>query len=244
MESSSKFELDLREREAPVYEAEYAAQHGTWFTGVEVALIRTALRLGPDDILADFGCGTGRVTRALAPSCREVIAIDRSRRSLQVLEDRARHLGIANITTVEADLTEPLRLERRATKAMSVGVLQQIPSDEGRRIAIENMREILAPGGRCIVENEGFSLVRRVRGRPQTVSQANALYYHTFRSKEIWGLLEAARIKPLRCFGCGVLYWTRYPFAPRVLAQLDTWVSFLPGTHHVAKFMAILGARI
>lgn len=228
---------------ATEYDAGYQAQHGPWFPAVEIAILREALDLGPTDVLADFGSGTGRISTALAPFCRQVIALDRSPASLRVLEERAREHNLRNISVVEADLTQPLTEEIQATKAVSVQLLQHIPSVLGRRTVLENVRRLLGPGGRCVVENEGFSLARAIRGRPKTNARPDQLFLHTFTGRELRELILAAGMRPVRVFGCGVLYWTRYAVAPRTLARLETWVSLLPGTHRLAKFTAIVACK-
>ena len=242
-DKASRRELEIREAEAGQYEVRYITQHGPWFVGVEVAVLRAALELQPTDVLADFGCGTGRITRALAPYCRRVVAIDRSRQSLEVLRKRARADGLENISLLEADLTEAMTVEAEVTKAVCVEVLQHIPDLEGRRKVVGNIRRSLVPGGRCAIVNEAYSIVRRIRSRPREVTDGDGLFFHSFTSSELRGLLTSVGLRPQRVLGCGVLYWTRYRFGPRALATLDEWASFLPGADRVAKFSAVIGEK-
>jgi len=242
-EEASRRELEIREAEASEYEEHYTAQHGPWFIGVEVAVLRAVLGLQPSDILADFGCGTGRITRALAPYCRRVVAIDRSRQSLEMLRKRARADGLANMSLLEADLTKPMTLKAEVTKAVCVEVLQHVSNVVGRRTVVENIRRSLVPGGKCAIVNEAYSIVRRLRSRPREATEGGELFFHSFTSSELRGLLMSVGLRPQRVLGCGVLYWTRYRFAPRALAALDEWASFLPGADKVAKFSAVIGEK-
>ena len=242
-DAASRYELELRERLAGDYDAAYLAQHGPWFPSVEIAILREALDLGPTDVLADFGSGTGRVSTALAPFCRQVIAFDRSPASLRVLEERARGGNLRNISVVEADLTQPLTEEIRATKAVSVQLLQHIPSALSRRTVMENVHRLLVPGGVCVAENEGFSLGRAIRGRPRTTARPGELFLHTFSVGELRKLILAAGLRPVRVFGCGVMYWTHYAVAPRALTRLEPWASLVPGAHRVAKFTGIVARK-
>ena len=242
-DEASRRELEIRESEASDYEERYAAQHGSWFMGVEVALLRATLALQPSDVLADFGCGTGRITRALAPYCRRVVAIDRSRQSLEVLRRRATADGLENISLLEADLTKVMTVEAEVTKAVCVEVLQHVPTLEGRRRVVENIHRSLVPGGRCAIVNEAYSIVRQIRGRPREVSEGDALFFHSFTSSELRRLLTSVGLRARRVLGCGVLYWTRYRFGPSALATLDEWASFLPGADKVAKFSAVIGEK-
>jgi hypothetical protein len=108
---------------------------------------------------------------------------------------------------------------------------------------VENIRRSLVRGGRCAIVNESYSLIRRIRGRPKEAAEGNELYFHSFVSSELRGLLKSAGLKPVRMLGCGVLYWTRYWPNPPVLARLDTWISFLPKVDTLAKFSAVIGEK-
>ena len=242
-DEASRRELEIREAEASQYEERYTSQHGSRFTGVEVAVLRAALALKPSDVLADFGCGTGRITRPLAPYCRRVVAIDRSHQSLEILRKRAKADGLENISLVEADLTKAMTIEAEVTKAVCVEVLQHVLTPEGRRTVVENIRRSLVPGGRCGIVNEAYGIFRQIRGRPREVRRGRALFFHTFTSSELRSLLTSAGLTPRRMLGCGVLYWSRYRFAPRALAVLDEWAALLPGAERVAKFSAVIGEK-
>jgi SAM-dependent methyltransferase len=60
--------------------------------------LRRAVR--PGSVLLDVGSGPGRFSLALAPRAGEVVAVDPSRRMLQILRRRAREAGVTNVRTV------------------------------------------------------------------------------------------------------------------------------------------------
>jgi len=150
---------------------------------------------------------------------------------------------LENISPLEADLTKVMTVEAEVTKAVCVEVLQHVPTLDGRRRAVENIRRSLVPGGRCAIVNEAYSIVRQIRGRPREVSDGGALFFHSFTSSELRRLLTSVGLRARRVLGCGVLYWTRYRFGPSALATLDEWASFLPGADKVAKFSAVIGEK-
>jgi len=160
-----------------------------------------------------------------------------------MLRIRAKADGLENISLLEADLTKAMTVEAEVSKAVCVEVLQHVPNLEGRRKVVENIRRSLVPGGRCAIVNEAYSVVRRIRGRPREVSEGDALFFHSFTSSELRGLLTSVGMRPRRMLGCGVLYWTRYRFGPRALSTLDGWASLLPGADQVAKFSAVIGEK-
>ncbi len=238
---ASQYELTRRDLEAGSYDAHYTLQHGSWFPQVERLAVLDNLDLRPTDVLVDLGCGTGRITMALASLCKHVIAIDRSSRSLEILNARIRDRSLTNVTIVKADATLPLPERVRATRVVSVQLLQHIPTMAGRRGTMENIGRILLPGGRCVIVNEVHGLARRIRGKPRQIDTPNQLYFHPFTIPEILELMRIAGLTPSRPRGCGTLYWTRYAVAPQLLVRVDLMISRVPGAAWVAKFAALAG---
>jgi ubiquinone/menaquinone biosynthesis C-methylase UbiE len=85
-----------------------ALQHQVWRPQAMEAWRRAAI--GPGQHVVDLGCGPGfasiDLARLVGPTGR-VTAIDRSRRFLQRLRDRAREEGLHNVAIVEQNLDRP-----------------------------------------------------------------------------------------------------------------------------------------
>lgn len=112
-------------------------------------LDRAAIRAG--DTVADLGSGTGLLTliaaRLTGPSGR-VIALDGSAECLRVLAARARDRGLANVTGIQADLTE-LPVESGSVDAVACRSALAYSSDLAS--ALREIRRILVPRGRFSV---------------------------------------------------------------------------------------------
>jgi len=236
-------ELKLRNERAHTYDAEYAAAHGPFFPNVEVSVIRRTLRPSPDEVLLELGCGTGRLTIRLAPHFREVVAMDRSRASLNVLRERLRRLEIENVTVVEADVTDRLSVGRLVDKVLAVQLLQHIPTQDRRRIVLESVLASLRPAGRIVLVDENHGLVRKLRSKPREIATVGSLFFHPFDSKEVLADLESVGFEAVQIGGCGVLYWVRYRFASRSLAIIDPALAFLPGATKIARFLVSVGRK-
>lgn len=97
-----------------------------------MALLVRELQLGPDDVVADLGCGTGRVASLIAPYVAEVVALDYSETVLGVARERR---GLANIEYRHADLNVLDTATLPVTKAYAVGALFYLDShDVVRRV--------------------------------------------------------------------------------------------------------------
>ena len=101
------------------------ADYEDW-TGHVASVIRDELCLSADDVVAELGCGTGRIAALIAPHVRQVLALDYSPVALRVAGSR-RQLG--NISYRLADLNELDPKDLPVTKAYSVDVLYYLESE-------------------------------------------------------------------------------------------------------------------
>jgi SAM-dependent methyltransferase len=128
-------------------------QHDVWRPRALAAWQRAGFTL--DQTLLDVGCGPGYATLDLAtlvgPRGR-IVAVDRSRRFLDVLEQRTRERHIENVTIVESDLDEVSFASAAADGAWCRWVLAFVPRP--RRI-LEEIAKGLRPGG-TFVSHEYF----------------------------------------------------------------------------------------
>ncbi len=105
---------------------------------VEIELQKLLPTIPEDALIFDVGCGPGRVSVALADLGRKVVAVDLTRRALQMLGERR------SIPALRADnLNLPLA-EGIADWVISTGVVHHTP--DPRQAIAENCR-ILKPGG-------------------------------------------------------------------------------------------------
>ncbi len=83
--------------ETAAFYARFRRGYPAAFTG----LLARALRLGPADVLADVGCGTGQLTLPLARQVRAVAGIDPEPDMLVLGRQAAAEQGVTNVTWVE-----------------------------------------------------------------------------------------------------------------------------------------------
>ena len=100
----------------------------------------------PAWVVGDLGCGTGRVTAALAPFVARVIAVDGSAAMLQAAKKRLH--GIDNVDLRRGDLESLPIDDARLDAAMLTLVLHHLPEPER---ALAEVARVVRPGGRAIV---------------------------------------------------------------------------------------------
>lgn len=112
----------------------------------------------------DFGAGTGRLSLALAARFESVTAVDVSPGMLRTIEVRAAEAGVRNISAVQIDDYQP---QGDHDFAISLLVLQHLPSREDVRGAIRLIAASLRPGGVAVIELPERALLLRARLQPR-----------------------------------------------------------------------------
>ena len=91
----------------------------------------------------EFGCGTGLVGMDIAPSLRELIAIDTSQGMLDVLQQKVQDQGITNIQTLCCDFSTDNYTQKHDLIICSM-TLHHIKDAKGLLL---HFTELLNPGG-------------------------------------------------------------------------------------------------
>jgi SAM-dependent methyltransferase len=87
------------------------------------------VRVAPDDVVVDIGCGMGRLTRVLAERAAHVYGLDVSAEMLSRAKDH--NTELKNVTWLHGDGTTVTGVdEERATACVSQVVFQHIPDPQ------------------------------------------------------------------------------------------------------------------
>lgn len=102
--------------------------------------------LEPDTVVADLGCGTGKLSQAIAPFAARVIGIDSSEAMIEAA--RCRLEEFANVELQRAELESIPLPEASVDVALMVLVLHYVASPPE---VLSQVRRILKPGGRLVL---------------------------------------------------------------------------------------------
>lgn len=116
----------------------------------EIRRFLAPLELGPEDCLADFGCGAGEVVAAAAPRVRAAVGVDLSGPQLEKARAAARGLGNARL--LEAGFLDWELPAASITKACSRKALHHLPDPDKLRF-FERLARGMAPGGLFLLED-------------------------------------------------------------------------------------------
>lgn len=111
-------------------------------------LARALMCLAPSQRYVDLGIGDGQLTLMLAQTAQEVTAVDISTKMLAQLQRRAEDLGLENITTLEADISDmPL-----ADGGHDIAVMSQALHHTHSPVrTLKEAHRILTRGGRLLI---------------------------------------------------------------------------------------------
>jgi len=106
------------------------------------------LQLAPGARVLDAGCGPGLVATYLAPACAEVVGVDATPAMVERGRQRARSLGLANVTFTDG-LLEALPFGRGAFDGVVTRYTLHHVLGPGR--VMDELVRVTRPGGRVVV---------------------------------------------------------------------------------------------
>jgi SAM-dependent methyltransferase len=109
------------------------------------------MRPGAGAVLVDLGCSWGRWSIAASRLGYRAIGIDPSLEGVRAAYRVARQLGVKDACFVVADARYPPLADASVDAVFSYSVLQHF-SKENVRTTLEQVRRILAPGGRSLIQ--------------------------------------------------------------------------------------------
>lgn len=222
-------ELEGRNAGAATFLTKVRRLRGPFRCEAEELAVLEALSLGPSDVVLDAGSGVGRYAFQTAERVKRLYCLDFSEQALVELRKEAERRGLSNINARTADLTEPLPVEEKCDAAYSNETIQHIATAAGRRAALENIRNVLKPGGRCVVLTIAWS--RRIgqakEGYWPGERGGQGAYRIYYTAREIAALMESAGFRNVRVRGLIVLPGILMRRLPVRLHVLELWLSKL-----------------
>ena len=151
-------EIAARDAQVGDYDAMTFLNH---FSKIEIPLTLRALCPAPTDRLLEAGCGTGRMTRVLSGTVREMVAVDFSFESLRVNRRKLLAARVTNTHLVQADLCRLPFTECAFDRVVSCQVLEHVPGPEARAAAVQSLSSVVKPGGTLALSAYKHSLLTR-----------------------------------------------------------------------------------
>jgi len=133
--------------------AEFEARHSDFrdLEG-ESTKVLDNLGVGKDDVLIDFGSGTGVFAMQAARRCRQVHAVDVSQAMLDYAKGKAEQVGLANIEFHHDGFLTFECADASADFITTTLALHHLP-DFWKGIAMQRLHAMLKPGGKLFIQD-------------------------------------------------------------------------------------------
>lgn len=181
-----KMEMAARDNEADDYDK---MKNLRLFGKVEIPYTLKQMKLRPNHVLLEAGCGTGRMTRIFAPKCKSIIAVDFSIESLRRCQRKLERDGTKNVDLIQADNCALPILSEVFDVAVSCGVLEHVPTHNGRAMMVSEMARTSKPRSTVVISAYKHSLYTRLFGSKEG-EHRTGIYYFRFHKPELHKLLS------------------------------------------------------
>ena len=239
-------ERSARDRQAREYDRGRVREKGRLYFRMHGQVVARLLKQAAPGPLLDAGSGTGMITQELCGLGRDVMALDFSEASLEVLAEKA----LPGVTPVLGSVTAIPATDGSFPAIHCSGVLQALPAGE-RALAYAEFARCLEPKGMLVVVawNEAFY---RAQHEPVSGRFGSGIPYFSFTRDELKSEAQRAGLTDIsiRPFGLAlqiqVLPGGRYlfPTVGKLLHPVEGWVHpLLPADRDYGSEYWLMTAR-
>jgi SAM-dependent methyltransferase len=179
--------------------ADRMGHKNTYIDLLQKMALEEALELNGNEIVLDFGCGSGRISSWIASRVQVVIGLDETSEMIELAE---RNRTAENLKFVSYDGSHFPDFQDPFDLILSVWVLQYMEADRLKQVVFELTR-LLRRGGR-------FCLIEQVSDNPERKRPTMKDYLQAFQESG----LECLRCYPIRKGRWWLLYLIRYGIIP------------------------------
>ena len=167
---------------------------------LQKAALQEVLELNGDEVVLDFGCGSGRFSYWIAPKVRKVVGLEITREMIDLAE---KNRTVENVEFMVYDGIHFPSFPYLFDLILSVGVLQ-ILRGESLKNTLLSLAQYLRKDGR-------FCLIEQASDNPKVERPKVEEYLEAFKESN----LECLRYYPIRNGRWWMLYLIRYGMIPK-----------------------------
>lgn len=146
---------------------------------IPVEIVLPRLGLGRDDVVADLGAGIGYFTFPVAREVREVIAIDREPKMLEILSNRVRERDLDNVRVLRGEVTELPLADSSIGHVLAAFIYHEVDSQE--KLVGECARVLRRHGSLSVIDfqkrDTPFGPSVKERKKPEDVLRTSSKWF-------------------------------------------------------------------
>lgn len=182
---------------------------------LQKAALQEVLKLNGDEVVLDFGCGSGRFSYWIAPKVRRVVGLEITREMIDLAE---KNRTVENVEFMVYDGIHFPSFPYLFDLILSVGVLQ-ILRGESLKNTLLSLAQYLRKDGR-------FCLIEQASDNPKVERPGVEEYLQAFKESN----LECLRYYPIRNGRWWMLYLIRYGIIPdKWFGRIAVWEQMKTG---------------
>ena len=162
--------------------------------------LQEVLELKGDEIILDFGCGSGRISYWIAPKVKKVVGLEITREMIDLAE---KNRVAENVEFMVYDGVRFPMVPYPFDLILSVGVLQTMKE--------ELLKRTLSGLAQCSKKDGRFYLIEQASDNPKVDRPKVEEYLQAFKESK----LECVRYYPIRSGRWWLLYPIRYGLIPK-----------------------------
>ena len=162
--------------------------------------LQEVLELKGDEIILDFGCGSGRISYWIAPKVKKVVGLEITREMIDLAE---KNRVAENVEFIVYDGVRFPVVPYPFDLILSVGVLQTMKE--------ELLKRTLSGLAQCSKKDGRFYLIEQASDNPKIERPEVEQYLKAFKESK----LECLRYYPIRSGRWWLLYLIRYGLIPK-----------------------------
>lgn len=242
--STQEKEVILRDRQAEQYDKSFLQTRGRYGYASQVRTVLAHLKPQTHESILDAGSGTGVYSVEIAKAASRVLAVDFSPKSLEVLRSKIERLQITNIETKVGDLATVLLPAEGFDKAVSIEVLQHVPSHEKKLSVLQNIYNSLKPGGTFIMVVYRYGgWMKFPRPKEEFDHRGSGLYRLAFTELDCCSLLRAAGFHIDHIGGVLNVHKKIRKRLPPWMSLVDCWFSKLAVSRKVGDYFIVVAGK-
>lgn len=237
-------EILLRNTQAYEYDNFFIKTRGIFGYTAQIRTVLLHLDPQKGDSILDAGCGTGLYSSEIAKKAKSILAVDFSLKSIEILREKINKYNLSNIQTLIGDLALISLPKNYFDKAVSVEVLQHIPTQDKKNLALKNIFSSLKPKGKFIMVVYRYGgWIKPPNPQEEFDHGGVGLYRFAFTPEDCYQIFKEVGFKIVHIGGVLNLHKKIRKRLPAWMSFIEVWFSKLRLSRKLGDYLIVVARK-